>query len=473
MTSKPTDQPLSWHETLDGSLQCQLHAWEQLNALVGDISRPSGQEAVLIHTAALLQHADGNSGECEALLIPALRSAWRDIRIHERPELGIQLAKQTKTYRDLSDSELRAWLEETFVVAPANSTLQACVAAPRFTAQTTCTVIPSSSGQPAVTILIQTSHWRHDMLGCIHLLFRLVSRTGQTFSGYREHPLTTLSRTSPNVLSLVNGNACRGEETKQRVAMYLDQFVSSRPILRAQPSIKAFNDNVRRGTQGTHIILDQGSTNSLLIACKARHMSVTNAFHSALICQLRSSAPDELKDRPWASLLPIDLRRRLSDKSSSEAALAYTALFPIVPAGLTFEEQVQCLASQIDESRRASWMKEDGLEIGEQFMSVMAAGDADFGTVWSGLGNLDDNPLHRTEGCSGALDGWRIDSLRLGLGVTDFVAGYCWTFRGKLNISFSYDQAYFHEGAVRALGTGLLDTISAEMGIQIALDPVR
>lgn len=260
-------------------------------------------------------------------------------------------------------------------------------------------------------------------------------------------------------------------EAKARVSAHFNHYYLNLPSIdfpvTGDLSAPPINDGAYQRVYTT------GSTRFIVNACKKFSISVTSAIHSAYLGAIYTIAPAEKRSRPYASLMPVQVRKRLPSTSPFRENGAWDAarvLMLVVPAGLDFLFRAQSLSKQYALANTDSWLKEDMRETSRQLGAPPDGVPPTSPSMpwFTSFGVLDDGIIRPDH--SGfeieRVAAWA-DNVGPGIVLT------AWTFKGHLNVQISWNLAYHSREQILQV----LDLIDGELkkglGAEIVLEETR
>ncbi|KAF3012571.1 hypothetical protein E8E14_003401 [Neopestalotiopsis sp. 37M] len=453
----------SWKETAP-NVYTQPYGFQEV--LYNAISVPPGSPGLfLIGTHVTFSYQPSSPGPkvTHDELAARLRQAWLQIR-QQYPTLAAENLPEGKTYTSPSSSaELEAWLAATFIVAP-NKTSSEHWKTMVKTRQMTMYYFPEE-GQ----LFMQGEHHILDGRGAMNFWDRFfknlasVTQHEATFT-IDGSEVARLPPRSDDLLDLAEKRPGRGEARALEILAPLLTMSAPIYVPVAQPLGPCSTRNA-----SFELKLSARTTASIVAACKAQRLSVTAAWHVAVVLatqavQAQRNAGAALPPgapragTQFAAFGNFDLRRYFPaaiDESLSDvhSLSNHHGVLPYVfePANKTFSQMVQELATF--------------------YQQDLPQADAE---IWSALGPMirmmvpefTKTPLEETTPALSSLgvvdsfiassyadaDGkgtWHVKDVWFG----DTVMGpwlecFMWAWQGRLSMNTCYNPAYYSQAEV-------------------------
>lgn len=405
----------------------------------------------------------------------ALRSAWRALRI-EYPGLGVVAHGYEAEYCAATPESVESWTNETFHVEHARE-------ADNLIAEYKLHDLPGLYYFPLRSeVLLLSSHWRTDAIGCCHILrrlFQLAADPTQSFSttpSLGHWPVTEqLKRLSPSMEDAAGSpleNSPKINSMTEKVMSNFEQKAGGALGLQ----YKGENDTPPGRSAYEMLKFSKQASQELFTACKRQKLSVSAAVYAALGATILDIHEDDVSE--FATIMAVNMRPHLlpAYRTAAHACQVYvTSITPTVDRSDNFLENATNLTQYF-----RSWHSEDfNLAIrqiysrGSQALISRGTAPRDAngagrskppqGVTLSSLGIVDDL-LCAADTDSASLPTLRVKSFRFGVSMlTRQMLLYVWTFGGELHLSVSYNEAY-HDAAAPA---GLLQRIRTELEGQL------
>ena len=227
-------------------------------------------------------------------------------------------------------------------------------------------------------------------------------------------------------------------------------------------------DTIPTGTC-THVrTIDAGSSTDLVAACKEQKIGVTAALHAALVTVTYARAEPGTSTRHYSSPTPVSLRKFLPtqvDGDDQLVSLLISGVQITLPPKLPFLEQARSFQKWYETSKSPEWLI-DAPERAVRFGSLL---ELTRPKEW-GL------PSQPQLNSLGVIDRFvrsqhtdvQVEGARVGVEVlTPENVFYVWTFRGKLHISVSYNQAFYTRYDMDEVLGDVLGVLARELDMRL------
>ncbi|PYH43221.1 uncharacterized protein BP01DRAFT_105543 [Aspergillus saccharolyticus JOP 1030-1] len=381
----------------------------------------------------------------------ALRYAWKQLR-YEQPQIAVATEGDHKVYEVPDEAALQSWLERTFIVSDALDSEAIGKEAPPI-AQPTLYYLPQAS--PAQLVL-RASHSVIDGVGTLWLW--------HTYLTALTHPNPTLvfgdeaQRLPPSLEKALGHPDVLAADTIAKGVQIVGEAVSQMPGIGPVNKI----GTVPAGpTQRRELELPPQTTEAIVQACRRNGYSVTAAVHAAFALTVVKHADPAQPAAKYVTVNNFNLRDHLPApyNSSRYAAAVYYSIWPLIlDPPTSFTEAVRAIDAQYKgvfkdspENVALCGAVTSGLrEIvkSPEFWAAPPARDA----LVSSLGVIE-RYLEQSY-ASDAGDRQRgvvVEDFKLG---TEIVLGhsmfFLYTFRNRLRVVFSFNEAYEAEESVQS-----------------------
>lgn len=390
-------------------------------------------------------------------LAPLLRNAWLQMR-QQYPTLAAENHPEGKIYTSPSSSaELEAWLAATFIVTPGKTSAEHWKTMIK-TRQMTIYFCPEEC-----QLFMQGEHHILDGRGLMNFwdrFFRaLASPAKEDLMKTDGSEVSRLPPRSDDLLDTAEKKPGRGE---QRALEILAPLVSmNAPICVPVPhSLTPCSPQ----NAALELRLSTRTTESVIAACKAQRLSVTAAWHAAVVFATqsiqakRNSVSGAGVGTQFACFGNFDLRRYFPAPDATSLPDAYALSnhhgvlpYVVAPDGKTFPQVARELTSF--------------------YQQDLPKADAE---VWSALGpmirmlvpDFTQTPLEQTTPALSSLGvvdnligswyadaegkgGWRVKDVWFGNTVTGpWLECFMWTWQRRLSVNTCYNPAYYTHAEV-------------------------
>ncbi|KAL5344758.1 hypothetical protein ACLOAV_010155 [Pseudogymnoascus australis] len=440
---------MPWQETAPGRYEREFGSIEQFYRQIAASGAIIQKQQFLISCSIRLKESPSVAG---------LQRAWKALRFlypqiaTEADESGSRLI-----YTVPSQESIQTWMRETFIVdAECNSAgnLYTCV---KPTAIFKIYYMPLSR-----EILFRTPHWRIDGTGLQILqdVFLQVLADGPPsiiFDGSEVIRLAPSLNEAASVPREPTPQVSRASDAE------LDVFQTGPPSapIATLLNISPASPQRYRTTFSTEM------TERIVSSCKMRGITVTMAAHSALVIAMQ----------PYTGITALDLRKYLSapwNGPQSAVSLYHTGLpFSI---DLNKHQDFNAITAEMG-AIHARTLRNDESQNAIEFLSsyvkkalgLLSAAPEDplkapaYQTL-SSLGVVD-NYLQRKH--CGKVATVEIEDWWLGVEIINRVLGTTlWTWNGRLNLSVSYNEAFYERGFVEQFIDGWGRELTKALGVE-------
>ena len=392
-----------------------------------------------------------------------LKNAWITMR-YDHPEIACKAEGDIKVYEVPDASALDAWLQETFVVVADTAKVEDVVAS--FQPQSLASIhfFPHSW-----EILIHTSHWRTDGNGSISLLNNFFEAVGKPRSVEFGHEGKNLSPSRDEAASFTTAGFGGDESQFDKTATELiSNYTDNMPSIGLPDNPQAI---MPLGTRRVEQQFDPKTTSKIVSTCKEIDLSVTMAFHAAMIQATQQLASKETSAYKYTSFVTFSLRPGMPSPFNDSAAYAtsvYIMGLPLVISPSTFAQNVVQLRDFYKQPLPPS------------AESKLAPIVVPFTRGMTELVQQPPNPdvpasTEPTLSSLGVVDRW-LESVHGDIEITNFAVGvemdtrqivcHLLTWRGKMVLSACYNEAFYEARFVRGFLARTSDILFAELGVR-------
>ncbi|KAK3995183.1 hypothetical protein QBC44DRAFT_29404 [Cladorrhinum sp. PSN332] len=393
----------------------------------------------------------------------ALSKAWLNLAT-EYPGLRMIPVNREKHFPPLDEQH---WLKQTFFTVPNTTSNDIITQANKPLDHPSLYYLPATS---EVILLIQ--HWRSDGLGGCMLLDRLFSLLASPPSkpSQSHDPSPSLeSAAGASPLDTPNSSL----QTYART--YIDDFHTQ--ALNASTGLPYLGTPTTPPSHTSRLDLTFSPESTTLLAqkCKTASISVTAAIHTALAQTVSSYSSDAQSG--YTTIMAVNMRPYLPFPYNTTRHACQTYVASITPTVSYSTPFLQSAAQLTAEYRTWHTPKfSSALNWIYQYHAAKLAAPPPpppleggavrkppSGITLSSLGVI--NKVIKEE-YEGGPDGTakalvvEIKDFKFGVGMmTRQMILYCWTFRGRLTLSLSYNSAYYERKRVE----GVLDRVKTEL----------
>ncbi|KAK0648490.1 hypothetical protein B0T16DRAFT_435788 [Cercophora newfieldiana] len=447
---------------------------------------PGSPGLFLVGTAVTFSFTPSSGRQLSAYdLVPRLRNAWLQVR-QQYPTIAAENRPECKVYTSPSSpAELEAWLDETFIVAP-GKTWQDLYRDMVKTKYMTLYFCPEAS-----QLFVQGEHHSLDGRGAVTLIERFFGALAAPAS---PHDLwrtdgSEVSRLPPRTEDLIPMDTATPGRAEQHAMELLEPMNTvSSPIFLPVP------DPLPAPTMqnSTHTLKSNPKiTAGISAACKAQRLSVTAAWHAAVILvtqsiQSKASSPSSSPTTEpthagtqFACFGNFDLRRYFpSSVSSSDThnISNHHTILPIVISTLNPDDNTPkpflAIAKELDTFYKTDLPASDAevfpalpFMIRSLIPGLTAPVLQGSTPALSSLGVVDRMISGRYAG-ENTKGTWEVQDLWFGNTVLGpWLECFMWAWRGELVVSACYNGAFYGEGEVRGFHEGVVEVLKGGLGL--------
>lgn len=471
---------MSWKVTSPGVFRRPLSSTEQGAISYITAPRPSPREPVKINCVA-----DFIAPYSTEKVSEALRDAWRTLRLVKEPGIATTFADGFTEYKVPSAAELEEWLLRTFEVknkVTAEEAIKNMQMSTDFLP--ICQVLsqPTADGTFKGSIILFISHWRTEAGGCFKILNQLLAYAASSLRGgsevqylLRNHkPGSEISLLPPDIEELLMPNQPESSlASKIRVKAHFNNYYSHLPSI--DYTLQGDLSTPTAALKLSQRSYSQSSTRALILACKSHNISVTAAIHSAYISAVRAVASPQKRSRPYASLMPAQVRTRLPPTSPQRDQGCWAAtqmLMLAVPADLDFLDSAKSLKKQYALAGTEEWLYEDMRETSVQFglMGVNAPKETEVSVMpyFTSLGVLDGDVIVAEHG-----DVVVEHVTAYADNISGGVVMHVWTFGGRMSIQLTWNEAYHGDEQIQKTLDHLDRVLERELALEWVVEGRR
>lgn len=423
--------------------------------LYNAISVPPGSPGLfLIGSSITFSYAPSSPGGKLSAhdLAPLLRKAWLQMR-QQYPTLAAENHPEGKIYTSPSSSaELEAWLAATFIVTPGKTSVEHWKTMTK-TRQMTMYFFPEER-----QLFLQGEHHILDGRGIMNFwdrFFRaLASPAKEDIMKTDGSEVSRLPPRSDDLLDMAEKRPGRGQQRALEILAPLSAMNAPIcvPVPHPLPPCSPLN-------AALELKLSTRTTESIVAACKAQRLSVTAAWHAAVVLATQSiqakrkSVPGAGAGTQFACFGNFDLRRYFPAPDETSLPDPYALSnhhcvvpYVVAPDSKTFSQVARELASF--------------------YQQDLPKADAE---IWSALGPMirmlvpqfTRTPLEETTPALSSLGvvdnfigswyadaegkgGWRVEDVWFGDTVTGpWLECFMWGWQRRLSVNTCYNPAYY------------------------------
>lgn len=466
--------PSSYSEDPPGSGIYQRSLTDGERGMIAGIEQPSIRELIRIHT-----FADFCSSQPTEKVIPAVREAWKALRLLKSPDIAATFGDGFKRYQHCSGRELDQWLGRTFLVAKPNRNAEDVVREMQGNRDylPALYLLPQSNAGEAFrgSVILFISHWRTEAAGTFKMLDQLFDYTDDLLHGTTTRQAlesytlgSEVHLLTPSLEDILMPGKESTDASRARVRKHFDDYNSYLPQL--EFPVQGDLSNPPSNTRLSRRRYTVASTSGLVGACKSHSISLTAAIHSAYLSAVWSIASPDSRQKNYASLMPAQVRTRLPKSSPYRSQGAWSAaqfLMLTAPVGQDYLSRAHSLKAQYTLADQQTWMFEDARETSAQLLKhlgSMHAAPASMPWITS-HGVLDREILMSRHGDL-QVDDVSVFADPLGPGV---VFGL-WSFKGMLNLEIHWNKSFHSDQVIESVLDGIERVTDRELGALLELD---
>ncbi|KAE8146576.1 hypothetical protein BDV25DRAFT_169805 [Aspergillus avenaceus] len=399
-----------------------------------------------------------------------LRNAWK-VLVTEHPRLAVEPDGTTsKTYEVLDNESIEAWAQDTFFVEDTRTPDEVIrTTEPRD--------LPSLHFHRTTSeLVLLSSHWRMDAVGCMMLLNQLLALTASTPKTTPESPETQISRISAPLEDAAN---CPPLDASSASKSYAETWIENMHRNAIHAGGLPYNgETTTPPSETTHhdITLTRASTAALLAACKAKQISVSAAIHAALAHTVFSFS----EDQEFTTVMAVNLRPYLPPpyNGPKHAVQTYVAsIIPTVSRDAPFTDSARALSKSYK-----TWYSEEFIHALRWIYTLHAeklfrppppsppspeavTPKPPSAVTLSSIGVVESHIqreyIRKEKGVS-------VTGFRFGVTMmTRQMLLYPWTFRDRLTLSLCYNEAYYDLEMAGSVLERLRRVLEGELGVEL------
>ncbi|KAL2221123.1 hypothetical protein M432DRAFT_257711 [Thermoascus aurantiacus ATCC 26904] len=443
---------MSWKEVSPGRFERPLDDAEKLILVVGP--NLANREYLYLNAAARLTV---NLPPEE--IASALREAWKITR-HDYPFIATWRSGDTIVYETPDPVALDAWLSKTFVITTEHATASDLIANLHPDPLATLYYLPHTS-----EIVLRCAHWRIDGVGLMYCLDRILQALAEPREVQfgNEHV-----RLSPSLEKAFPASVVTTPETERTAEAQFRELKMNGPSL----GLEYLPATVPKGTRRVELGFSEQDTKAILAACKARGFGITAAAHAAMVVATHEFASPSTRGRPHTQIAPMNLRPYLAAPfNTPDRGLAhYTMIPPVTLQPADFTTYVTKLHEFYRRDRTPA--KSPVLSAQAGFARRMVAAAAlprpagqplPSEPILDSLGILDQRIRPHYGQRVSVENVIFVPEL-----LTPEVFVFLYTFRGQLQLSAAFNEAYYHAEFMQRVLERIKAVLLKELGLQKA-----
>jgi len=452
---------------------------------------PGSPGLYLVGTAVTFSFTPSSTSRTRSAydLVPLLRNAWLQVR-QQYPTLATENRHECKVYTSPSSpAELEAWLDETFIVAPGKS-WQDLYRAMVKTKYMTMHFCPEAS-----QIFVQGEHHSLDGRGAVTLIerfFRALAAPASPHDLWRTDG-TEVSRLPPrseDLLPMRSPYPGRGEQHAMELLGPMNTMTSPifLPVPSPLPGPSVFNS--------THLLKsDKATTAAITAACKAHRISVTAAWHAAVVLatqSIQAASSTSPAGTQFGTFGNFDLRRYFPSSSAADDTHSISNHHAILPYVVSTLDSPPSKPSSVPSSAPADVPKPKPFlilakELDTFYKTNLTSSPSTLPSLphlvrlltptltkpvlegstpgLSSLGVVDRMIAGEYAGEKGT---WTVEDVWFGdTARGPWLECFMWGFRGELVVSSCWNESFYAEGAVEGFHGKVLEVLQGSLGVGV------
>jgi NRPS condensation-like uncharacterized protein len=398
------------------------------------------------------------------VICTTIKNAWMQLMV-EYPGLGMIPVGLRKRYPQQDEASKLSWTQKTFFL---NSHLSAddVVATAGIRDLPSLHYLPASS---EIVLLIQ--HWRTDGLGACMLLDRLFEIMAD--AGIYSNAMEQLEQRmpSPSLESAAGASASDDADLEAYAREYIDNF-HKKAVNAAGLPFRGDAQTPPSRTTHNDVEFSTDITRAIMTACKNHEVSVSAAIHAALAHTVFSYLAKSDCQVGYTTIMAVNMRPHLPPPydSKTHACQTYVAsITPTVDSNRSFLDAAHCLTldyrSWWNEKfmRSLSWIYKYHLaKLSAPRPVTTVPAKPPSGVTLSSLGVVEKH-LNGDYGPN-----LSVERFRFGVSMmTRQMILYAWTFKGRLTLSLSYNEAYYSEEMAREVISRVASNLTEGLELQL------
>lgn len=467
-------EQVNWHPSwtkIGPNTYRQPYGFQEV--LYNAISVPTGSPGLfLVGSSVTFSHNLSRPEDkiSESDLVPRLRNAWLQMR-QQYPTLAAENAPDGKVYTSpTTQADLDAWLNDTFTVVPDKTWPQVWKTLIK-TRQMTMYFFPD-----ALQLLVQGEHHIVDGRGGMNFwdrFFRALASPASAVLLSQTHgaEIVRLPPRSDDLLDMTEKFPGRGKQHALELLAPLNTMTNpiSLPMPTPVPPHSPHNST-------SELKADMSTSNAIKSACKAHRVSVTAAWHAAVVLATQSiqASKTSSSGSQFACFGNFDLRRYFPDPTQVLPADA-------VPDAYNLSNHHCILPYVVSPDNKP--FTDLARELDQFYQRDLPSADPD---VWSALGPMINMlvPEYSSKpedmGSTPALSSfgvadrfiaaeygdWRVEEIWFGNTVTGpWLECFMWAWKGRVCFNSCYNPAYYGQADVEGFHNEVLRVMLKGLGV--------
>ncbi|KAL2871240.1 uncharacterized protein BJX67DRAFT_343923 [Aspergillus lucknowensis] len=452
---------MTWEEVSPGHFQRPLGENERFIKAIGDRAHNAGREHWSVTAYATFDFKLNFPDSSADVIVERLGQAWKALRF-EHPSIASIAGEDTVDYIVPKTSDLEHWVNQTFSIIDGGQTLDDVIAGLRPSQYVTGYYLPRTS-----QFLIHLAHWRTDGYGALQLLD---SFFGSSLNSDAENlPWgSEVSRLVPTVEEALDNPIDSTPEIHEAAQKYLSTVALTKDAVGVAQTKDVSTPPA--GTRSAHLRFSPEATEAITKACEEKDISVLSAVHASTAAATWQFASLDSKIKPYTSTMRFTLRPYLPEpyNNATVAAGIYTGGYMFqVPASQSWLETASQYHHEYETGITADFLRSrrqyarDVLEKMKTPPPLPATPPSEVDISFVDAPSLI-KPTYSTT------DRGVVEVLEVGLGVETLTRQmYCfvWEFRGSLELSVVYNEAFYDQAFVEKVVIAIGDTLKRELGL--------
>ncbi|RAO74336.1 uncharacterized protein BHQ10_010348 [Talaromyces amestolkiae] len=452
---------MPWFRVDDNRYERALGENEIFIKILADAARPLNREHWSINVVATVTPMGSIAWED---LTSLFREAWKGLRF-KHPTIAAYVMDETRYVYDVPDkTALTKWVTETFRVVD-DKTVDEVIASTTLNPYATMTYFPQTC-----QLLGHTQHWRTDGVGGFILMDDFLDLACQSV------PVDTsslpwgeeTSRLAPSIEEAAGLLATSPSEEDKKLAQ---QTVASfgHTIGAIGIASHAAADTIPGGTRISNLRFSEQETNTVVKACKEKHISVTAAVHASVAGANYLLAAPEDRKKHYTSTIRFSFRPFLPYPYSGReyASTIFTSgwMFP-VSAKSSWGEREKAYHNEYRKGLTPEFIsahREYAKGLCNLLRSMPAGLPSPTDVDISSLGIVE-KMLARERGSPEREI--RVNQVSGGLEMTNRqCVCHVWTFRNELCLNLVYNEAFHEKATMDAFVRSIKDLLLQELSV--------
>ncbi|KAH8799836.1 hypothetical protein F5884DRAFT_811356 [Xylogone sp. PMI_703] len=447
----------SYTEVSPGTFKRECDGEEKVYRAMALAFNKLGKEHWCLYCLCALRFGPSFTGASS--IVDTLRQAWKALRF-EYPGLSVVPEGFTTFYVLPDANKVEDWASQTFFVESTRF-------ADEIIASYTPRDLPSLYYLAASSeILFLSSHWRIDAIGTLMLLDRFFSILAQP-PKLEAIPWTSeIQNLSPSMEDAVGPPEPTSPAMEELARSTIETFHKS-TLNNCGLPYKGDLTTMPTVSTRSAVVFSKESTSAFVTACKAHNISVTAAIHAALAETVFGLSLEDKKD--YSTVMSVNLRQYLQLPYRTQAHACQTYVSSIAPTVLrnsTFSKRTAALMDDYNNWHTDEHMKSLRLLYKHHAAAILDRKGpppappsgvflSSLGVVEQYLGGDYGNAIH-------------VENFRFGVTMmTRQMLLYPWTFKGQLNLSVNYNEAYYDDVAARDVLNRVQTVLETELGVKL------